>query len=66
MKLSRVKKDHRLKNVRRAMLGLFLGATVGYLTSSIAGSVGSQCLILCNQKIAIPYFAAMGFLATWR
>jgi hypothetical protein len=66
MKLSKVRKDTRIKNARRMLLGLLLGAAVGLIASSIAGSSGSQCMILCNQKIAIPYFAAMGILVTWR
>jgi hypothetical protein len=66
MRLSKAKKDNRLKNAGRVMLGLVLGATAGYIASSIAASAGSQCMILCNQKVAIPYFAAMGMLVAWR
>ena len=66
MKLSRVKKDSRLRVARRILIGLTLGAGAGYIASSIAGSTGSQCLILCNQAVAIPFFAAMGMLAAWR
>jgi len=66
MKLSKFRKVMRDKGARRIILGLFIGAGAGFIASSIAGSAGSQCMILCNQKVAIPYFAAMGALVTWR
>lgn len=47
-------------------LGGVLGAAVGYAASLLAGNAGSQCLILCNQAVAIPYFAVVGFLVAWR
>ena len=50
----------------RILFGLGLGSAVGYLATLIAGSAGSQCLILCNQTVAIPYFAVIGFLVAWR
>jgi len=59
------KKDRKNK-IRRILLGLGLGSMAGYIASAIAGSAGSECLILCNQAVAIPYFAVIGFLVAWR
>jgi len=66
MKSGNSKRNGKLKKTRRILIGLALGAGAGYLTSLIAGSAGSQCMILCNQSVAIPYFAAMGILVAWR
>lgn len=66
MKLSKIRKDNRLKIAGRISLGLLLGSAAGFLASSIAGSAGSECMMFCNQKVAIPYFAAMGLLVAWR
>ncbi len=66
MKLSKNKRDNRIKVARRISIGLVLGAGAGYVASSIAGASGSQCMILCNQGVAIPFFAAVGLLAAWR
>lgn len=66
MKPNNGKKVRRPKLRWRLILGLSLGSVVGYIASSVAGSAGSQCLILCNQGVAIPYFAAIGFLVAWR
>lgn len=66
MMSSRIKKTSRFKVARRILTGLILGAGSGYVASMIAGSTGSQCTILCNQGIAIPFFAAMGLLFAWR
>jgi hypothetical protein len=66
MKSNRIKKVNRLKIARRILAGSILGAGAGYVASLIAGSAGSQCTILCNQAIAIPFFAAMGLLFAWR
>jgi hypothetical protein len=65
MKSSKVKKD-KLKVARRIMTGAVLGAGAGYVASLLAGSSGSECMILCNQGIAIPFFAVMGLLVAWR
>ncbi len=66
MKPNNGKKARRSKLLRRLILGFALGSAVGYIASSVAGSAGSQCLILCNQAVAIPYFAVIGFLVAWR
>ena len=55
-----------MRQFGRIMIGLAIGAGAGYLASTVAGSSGSQCMILCNQAVAIPYFAAMGGLIAWR
>ncbi len=54
------------KRIWRVLSGIALGSAAGYLASAIAGSAGSQCMILCNQAMAIPYFAVIGFLVAWR
>jgi hypothetical protein len=66
MKPNNGKKTRRSKLLWRLILGLSLGSIVGYVASVVAGSAGSQCLILCNQAVAIPYFAVIGFLVAWR
>jgi hypothetical protein len=53
------------KGIRLAA-GLVLGAAVGLIASTVASSAGSQCMILCNLGVSIPYFAAMGVLVAWR
>lgn len=66
MKLSNGKKRDRKRIIWRFVLGGALGAAVGYVASILAGTAGSQCLILCNQAVAVPYFAVIGFLVAWR
>jgi hypothetical protein len=50
----------------RIVSGLVLGAAAGFVASYAASSAGSQCMILCNQGVAVPYFAAVGVLVAWR
>jgi uncharacterized membrane protein len=50
----------------RIISGLILGAAIGFAVSHLASSAGSQCMILCNQGVAVPYFAAVGGLVAWR
>ena len=59
------KNGKRAKGIRIAS-GLLLGAAAGFVASSVAASAGSQCTILCNQGVAVPYFAAVGVLVAWR
>jgi len=66
MRFSKIKKDKRFRTTTRIFIGMIVGAAAGYAASSIASSAGSQCMILCNPAVAIPYFAAMGLLAAWR
>lgn len=66
MKLSNGKKSKKLNLFHRAVLGIVLGGIAGYASSYLAGILGSQCMILCNEAVAIPYFAAIGFLFSWR
>jgi xanthine/uracil permease len=66
MKQSNSKKSKRLKLLRRAILGIVIGGVVGYAASYFAGMAGSQCTIICNETVAVPYFAAVGFLIAWR
>jgi hypothetical protein len=66
MTLSKAKRDNKMRVMRRILIGAVLGAGTGYIASTLAGSTGSQCMILCNQSVAIPFFAAMGLLVAWR
>jgi|WetSurMetagenome_2_1015567.scaffolds.fasta_scaffold55907_3 hypothetical protein len=66
MTLSKTKRDSKMRAMRRILIGAILGAGTGYIASTLAGSNGSQCMILCNQSVAIPFFAAMGLLVAWR
>lgn len=66
MKSVSSKRKSTFARIRRLLIGLGLGSLAGYLASSIAGASGSQCLILCNQSVAIPYFAVLGSLVAWR
>ncbi len=66
MRSGKSKKEIKRRRVGRILIGVAIGAGAGYLTSVIAGSSGSQCMILCNHQVAVPYFAAMGLLAAWR
>jgi hypothetical protein len=59
-------KNGKKTKIIRIASGIVLGAAVGFIASSVASSAGSQCMILCNQGVAVPYFAAMGLLVTWR
>jgi xanthine/uracil permease len=66
MRQSNGKKSRKPKFLRRAAIGIVLGGVAGYAASYLAGILGSQCTIICNQAVAIPYFAAVGFLFSWR
>jgi len=66
MRQNNGKKSKKSNLLRRAAIGIALGGIAGYLTSYLAGILGSQCMILCNEAVAIPYFAAIGFLFSWR
>jgi hypothetical protein len=66
MKSVKNRKEIKRRRVGRILIGVAIGAGAGYLASTIAGASGSSCMILCNHQVAIPYFAAMGLLATWR
>ena len=66
MKPNNGKKTKKSNLLRRAAIGIALGGGAGYVTSYLAGILGSQCTILCNEAVAIPDFAAIGFLFSWR
>ncbi len=66
MKQSNGKKSKKTNLLRKGMIGIALGGIAGYFASYLAGLAGSQCTIICNQSVAIPYFAAVGFLFSWR
>jgi|GEM_PF-1612405 len=66
MKPNNGKKTKKSNLLRRAAMGIALGGVAGYVASYLAGILGSQCTILCNEAVAVPYFAAVGFLFSWR
>lgn len=46
-----------------AILGIVLGGAGGYVISKNASRfTGGVCPIMCNPKIAVPYFAFLGLL----
>lgn len=46
-----------------AVLGALLGGGAGYLISKNASKfTGGVCPIMCNPKVAIPYFAFLGLM----
>ncbi len=59
-------KNGRKARAIRIISGMMLGGLAGLVASYAASSAGSQCMILCNQSVAVPYFAAMGVLVAWR
>jgi hypothetical protein len=46
-----------------ALAGALLGGAAGYLISKhVSKFTGGVCPIMCNPKIAIPYFAFIGLM----
>lgn len=46
-----------------AIVGAVVGGGVGFLISkNISKLTGGVCPILCNPKVAVPYFAFLGFI----
>ena len=46
-----------------AVAGAFVGGGLGFVISkNISRFTGGVCPILCNPKIAIPYFAFLGLI----
>jgi len=50
------------KSLKRYLAGLVLGMGAGFIISNLAGNMGSQCTLLCDPKIAMGYFALVGFV----
>jgi uncharacterized membrane protein YccC len=49
-------------NIRRYILGTLLGAAFGFLANQLSTNFGSQCMLLCQPKIAMAYFGLVGFV----
>jgi hypothetical protein len=45
-----------------AIAGAFLGGGAGYLISKNLSRFTGGCPIMCNPKVAVPYFAFIGLL----
>ena len=45
-----------------AAAGAILGGAAGYLISKNLSRVTGGCPIMCNPRIAVPYFAFIGLL----
>lgn len=45
-----------------ALGGAILGGGIGYLISRNLSRFTGGCPIMCNPKVAVPYFAFMGIL----
>jgi hypothetical protein len=45
------------------IIGALLGGAAGYVISkNVSRFTGGVCPIMCNPKIAIPYFALLGLM----
>lgn len=49
-------------NIPRAIIGLLVGAAVGFGLSFASQSMGSQCSIMCNPPIAMAYVGFVGLV----
>ncbi len=46
-----------------AVAGALIGGAAGYgISKNISRFTGGVCPILCNPKIAVPYFAVLGMI----
>lgn len=45
-----------------SVLGAVAGGAVGWLVSKNLGRLTGTCPLMCNPKIAVPYFALLGLL----
>jgi hypothetical protein len=45
-----------------AVVGAVAGGGIGWLVSKNLSRVTGTCPIMCNTKIAVPYFAFLGML----
>ena len=45
-----------------AVIGAVVGGGIGWLVSKNLSRVTGTCPIMCNTKIAVPYFAFLGML----
>ena len=45
-----------------AVIGAFIGGGAGYLISKNLSRVTVGCPIMCNPRVAVPYFAFIGLL----
>lgn len=47
---------------KKSVLGILIGAMVGYLYYSFVGCSSGSCLIASNPFIMVPYTAILGYL----
>jgi ABC-type proline/glycine betaine transport system permease subunit len=45
-----------------AIAGILIGGGAGYVISKNLSRFAGGCPIMCNPKVAVPYFAFMGML----
>lgn len=45
-----------------SVLGAIAGGGIGWLVSKNLGRLMGTCPLMCNPKIAVPYFALLGLL----
>lgn len=58
--MEKVKKKR--KTIRRYIIGTLLGVAVGFLVNQLSANIGSQCMLLCQSKIAMAYFGLVGLV----
>jgi len=46
----------------QAILGIVIGAGVGYIIGKYMSRLGMGCPLLCDPRVSTIYFAVMGFL----
>ncbi|MCD6161067.1 MAG: hypothetical protein J7K40_01465 [candidate division Zixibacteria bacterium] len=48
--------------IKRYILGTLIGVLIGLIMSKLSGSFNSQCMLLCQPKVAMTYFGLVGFM----
>ncbi|MFC2088871.1 hypothetical protein ACFLSX_04655 [Calditrichota bacterium] len=46
----------------QGILGISIGAVIGYLIGTQMSKLGGGCPLLCNPKISTIYFAILGLI----
>jgi len=58
-----MKKDKRnRKRIRRYIFGTLIGVGVGFAVNQATGNMSSQCMLLCDPRVAMAYFGLVGLV----